>query len=100
MLQRLCSRLLLWRKKSIGLATPKFSLELVFLVTWKKFVKTALDRCCLGFRPKPEASNQELSIRNFKNRNWLCIAFKEPFGTITLAKPGFGGKYGWQLSQT
>merc|ERR1711992_280733 len=54
----------------------------------------------LGCMPKPEAKLQDLSSRNCKTKNWLCIVSKEPFVTTILVRLGFGGNCGWPSSLT
>merc|ERR1712004_356022 len=92
---RLSSRLLLLMLRSGVLVIPRYSLELVFWVTWKRFVKTGLVKSCLGFKLKQEANNLALSSRSFKIKSFLSIVCKEPSETTILVRPGSGGNCGW-----
>merc|ERR1711931_338772 len=69
--------LLNWTRKSSVLATLKFSSELVFLATWRKYEKIRLDLYFHGFRPELEASLLVCSLRNCKIRNLLSIVVKD-----------------------
>merc|ERR1719367_1592769 len=98
MLLLVSSRLLLLTLRSGVLVTPRYSSELVFWVSWKKFVKTGLVKYCLGSKLKPEERPLDWSSRKCKTKSLLCTVSKGPSGTTTLARHGFGGNCGWLLS--
>merc|ERR1712141_990629 len=91
-------RLLLLTLRSGVLVTPRYSSELVFWVSWKRFVKTGLVKFCLGFKLKPEERPPDWSLRKCKTKSLRCTVSKGPSGTTTLVRPGFCGNYGWLLS--
>jgi len=88
-----------WTKKSSVLDTLKFSSELEFLDTWRKFVKIRLDLFFPGFRLVPEARHLACNLRSCKIRNLLFIVAREQLEHTCCPRPGNGSRSGWQLSQ-
>merc|ERR1711862_745126 len=70
------SKLLLLMLRNSVWVIPRYSLELVFWVTWKRFVKIGLVRYYLGYKPKQEANNLVLFSRSFKIKSLHSIVCK------------------------
>merc|ERR1712137_817649 len=80
------SRLLLLTLRSGVLVTPRYSSELVYWVTWKRFVKTGLVKFCLGFKLKQEERPLDWSSRKCKTKKLALYCLQRTIRNYYIGK--------------